>query len=292
MQQLEETVVYSVTRQSWIDSLGEQLQQIVNGVFLSSDTAHRIKDFLNGVWLAHPLHASVTDVPVGAWTTAVVLDGIESASGRRMEPATSVVIGLGIGGATAAAASGIADWADTRGTQRRVGLVHATLNVVALTLFGASLWRRLSGHRQGASALSNAGWLTTLVGAYLGGELSFRLGTQVHRDAWAPGPGEFTPVGNEADLPEDRPVRVDAQGVPVMLVRHAGAIYALNDVCSHAGCSLSQGGVVDGTIVCPCHGSTYLLENGTAVHGPSPYAQPHYEVRVRNGRVEVCSALQ
>ncbi len=292
MQQVEETVVYLVTRQSWIDNLSNQLQKLVNGMFLSSDAGRRVKDFLNGVWLAHPLHPSATDVPVGAWTTAVVLDGIESTTGRRMEPATSAAIGLGIGGALISAGSGLADWADTQGTQRRVGLIHAGLNTVALTLFGASLLRRLSGNREGASTLSNAGWLTSFVAAYLGGELSFRLGTQVHRDAWAQGPGEFVPVINETDLPQDRPVRVEAQGIQVMVVRHAGAIYAMNDVCSHQGCSVSQGGVVDGTIVCRCHGSTYLLENGAAVHGPSPYAQPHYDVRVRNGQVEVRSALQ
>ncbi len=292
MQQVEETVVYSVTRQSWIDGLAKQLQQIFNGLFLSSDTAHRVKDFLNGVWLAHPLHATVTDTAVGSWTTAVALDGLEATTGKSMEPATSAAIGLGIGSATLAAAAGIADWVDTSGPQRRVGLVHATLNVVVLSLYSVSLWRRLSGHRQGAVALSNAAWLTLLGSAYLGGELSFRLGTQVHRDAWAPGPKDFVPVINEADLPVDRPVRVDAQGVPVMVVRHAGAIYALNDVCSHQGCSLSGGGVVDGTIVCPCHGSTYLLKNGSAVHGPSPYAQPHYYVRIRNGQVEIRSTLQ
>ncbi len=292
MQRLEETVVYSVTHQSWIDSLAGQLQQVFNGIFLGSDAARRVKDFLNGVWLAHPLHPSVTDVPVGSWTTAVVLDGIESATGRNMEPATSTAIGLGVGGAVISAASGIADWVDAEGTQRRVGLVHATLNTVALTLFGASLWRRLGGYRQGSSALSNAGWLAMFVAAYLGGELSFRLGTQVHRDAWARAPRDFVPMMNEADLPVDRPVRADAQGAPVMLVRHGGAIYALNDVCSHAGCSLSGGGVVDGTIVCPCHGSTYMLEGGAALHGPSPYAQPHYDVRIRGGQIEVRSALQ
>ena len=292
MQQIEETVVYSVTRQGWIESLAGQLQQVVNGVFLSSDTARRVKDFLNGVWLAHPLHPSVTDVPVGSWTTAVLLDGIESVTGKRMEPATSAAIGLGVGGALISAASGLADWVDAGGTTRRVGLVHAALNTVALALFGASLGRRLTGRRDGASSLSNLGWLTLFAGAYLGGELSFRLGSQVHRNAWAPGPTDFVPVMSEAELAADRPVRVDAQGVPVMLVRHGGAIYALNDVCSHRGCSLSIGGVVDGTIVCPCHGSTYLLENGAAVHGPSPYAQPHYDVRVRDGQIEVRSALQ
>lgn len=292
MQQLSEKVVFSVTSQDWLDKLAQRLQHAVNGVFLGSSAGRRAKDFLNGVWLAHPLHPAVTDVPVGAWTTALVLDGVESATGRNLQRATSTAIGLGIGGAVISALSGIADWSDTGDDQRRVGVVHATLNTIALTLYSASLWRRLSGRPSGAKALSNAGWLAVFVGAYLGGELAYRLGTQVDRNAWAPRPGEFVPTMNEADLPADKPTRVEAQGVPVMLVRREGTIYALNDTCSHEGCSLSEGRIVEGSIECPCHLSTYRLEDGAVVHGPSPYAQPHYLVQVRDGRIEVRSALR
>lgn len=292
MQQLEERIVFSTTRQGWLDRTAQRLQQALHGVFGSSKTARGAKDFLNGVWLAHPLHPAVTDVPVGAWTTALVLDGLEATSGRQMDNATSAVIGIGIGGALASAVSGLADWTDTSGDQRRVGLVHATLNTLALGLYGASLWRRLSGHRSSGKALSTAGYLAVVAGAYLGGELAYRLGTQVDRNAWVKGPREFTPAMRESDLPEGQPTRVDVQGVPLMLVRREGEIFALNHVCSHAGGPLSEGKLEDRRVTCPWHGSTYRLEDGSVIHGPAPFPQPHYQVRVRAGQIEVRTALQ
>ncbi len=292
MQQLEEKVVHSVTRQGWLDGLGRSVQQVVNGFFRGSETGRRTKDFLNGVWLAHPLHPAVTDVPVGAWTTAVIMDGVETITGRDMSRATSTAIGIGIGGAVASALSGVADWSDYSGEPRRVGMAHALLNTLALGLFGASFWRRQGGNRSGAKLLSAAGYLSMFTAAYLGGELVYRLATQIDRNAWVRGPQEFTPVMREADLPPDRPTRVDAGGTPVVLVRHGDRLHALSDVCSHMGCSLSEGRLDDGSIVCPCHGSTYRLEDGGVIHGPSPYPQPHYEVRVRGDQIEVRTALR
>ncbi|MHB0871619.1 MAG: Rieske (2Fe-2S) protein, partial [Chloroflexota bacterium] len=291
MQQLEERVVYTVTRQGWLDRLAQQLQHGVNRLFHSSDAAHRVKDFLNGVWLAHPLHPAVTDVPVGAWTTALVLDGVESATGRDTGRATSTAIGFGIGGAVISALSGLADWSDTGDDQRRVGLVHASTNTLALGLYGASLWRRLSGNPSRAKLLSTGGWLAMFVGAYLGGELAYRLGTQVDRNAWTPQRREFYPAMRDADLQPDRPTRTEVQGIPIMLVRRGDRVYALGDTCSHMGCSLSGGQLMADAIICPCHGSTYRLEDGSSIHGPSPYAQPSYEVRLLNGQIEVCPAI-
>jgi nitrite reductase/ring-hydroxylating ferredoxin subunit len=62
-------------------------------------------------------------------------------------------------------------------------------------------------------------------------------------------------------------------------VRDGERILALHDVCSHAGCSLSTGKLVDGQIECPCHGSRYRLADGHVTRGPSVYDQPAYEIR-------------
>jgi len=161
--------------------------------------------------------------------------------------------------------------------------------VLALILFTASLWRRLSGRREGANALSTAGFLSLLVGGYLGGDLAYRLGTQVRRNAWVSEPKQFTPVMKAEDLQPDQPTRATVQGVPILLVRRGETVYAMNEVCNHAGGPLAKGHLEDNSIVCPWHGSTYRLEDGTVVHGPSPYPQTHYEVRVREGQIEVCT---
>jgi nitrite reductase/ring-hydroxylating ferredoxin subunit/uncharacterized membrane protein len=292
MQRLEESINNDIPRREKLDKMGTDLQKLGHSVFRQSDTGRRAKDFLNGVWLGHPLHPAVTDLPVGAWTAAVALDGIEVATGRDLSGATSKVIGVGIGGALISAASGVADWVDTSGPTRRVGLLHALLNSVGLTMFVLSLLSRAFGRRGTAKLFSLSGFLCTFGGAYLGGDLVFRLGNQVDRNAWTPKIEEFKRVAAEGDLVEGKPVRAEVDGVALMLVRHDGHIYALGDSCSHMGCSLSnpKSEISEGKISCWCHGSTYQLADGIVVAGPAAFPQPAYEVRVQQGQIEVRSA--
>ena len=289
MLELEQKIISPIVGSNWIDVLSGNIQNYVQKLFKGSDTGRKAKDWLNGIWLAHPLHPAVTDVPVGAWTTAMVLDGIGSVSGRDVRGETSAAIGVGLGCAALAAASGLADWADLPGEQRRIGIIHALTNTLAAGLFAASLWRRLAGNRSGARALSTGGFLAVMVGAYLGGNLTYRLGTQVNRNAWKAETRQFVPVMREEELPADQLKRVDVQGLPVAIVRRGGRIYAMGEICSHMGGPLSKGRLEDDQVVCPWHGSTYRLEDGSVVHGPSPYRQVHYEVRVRQGQIELCA---
>ena len=75
--------------------------------------------------------------------------------------------------------------------------------------------------------------------------------------------------------------------VPVVLVRRAGRIYALSASCAHLGGPLSEGSVDDVGIRCPWHGSRFALEDGRILEGPSAFAQPCLNVRVRDGRIEL-----
>ena len=291
MQTIDERILSTVAQQGWIDRSGQTIQSWVRGLFESSEGSRRVKDFLHGTWLAHPVHAAVTDVAIGAWTTAQVMDVVDVAVGHRLSGAASMSIAVGLGGSFASAASGLADWVDTSGEQRRVGLIHALLNLVAATLYSASLLNRLAGHRSTGKLLSTAGFSTVLVSSYLGGDLAYRLGTQVDRNAWTFDLREFAPAMRENDLLPDKPTRVEVNGVPIMLVRRGVEIYAMSDTCSHVGCSLADGRLEGDTIVCNCHGSTFRLPDGMVVHGPSAYSQPSYEVRIVNGQIEVRSAM-
>src|SRR5262245_66597870 len=98
-------------RQEWLDVVGDRLQHAVGATFQAGGEAgRRVRDFLHGTWLGHPLHPAVTDVPLGAWTAALVLD----AAGDRnngMARAADTAIGVGIVGAVGAA----------RSEERRVG---------------------------------------------------------------------------------------------------------------------------------------------------------------------------
>ena len=65
-----------------------------------------------------------------------------------------------------------------------------------------------------------------------------------------------------ADLRPNRPRRVTVDGVPVALVRVGDDVFAVNDVCSHAEVSLSEGEVADCEIECWLHGSRFDLRTG------------------------------
>jgi nitrite reductase/ring-hydroxylating ferredoxin subunit len=125
------------------------------------------------------------------------------------------------------------------------------------------------------------------VSAYLGGHLVYkeRLGMD-HASGYSP-PEEFVPVLAEAELAEGELRRVNAEGMPILLVRRRERIYAIAETCSHLGGPLSQGTLEDRSVRCPWHGSCFSLEDGRVLEGPSVHAQPVLDVRVRNGQIEV-----
>jgi nitrite reductase/ring-hydroxylating ferredoxin subunit len=77
-------------------------------------------------------------------------------------------------------------------------------------------------------------------------------------------------------------------GYSVVLVRADGAWYAFADECTHAGCALSEDGeLVDGVLVCNCHGAEFELATGAVLEGPAEGPLETHAVRVVGGLVEV-----
>lgn len=243
-----------------------------------------VRNLLSGAQLGHPLHPMLTDVPIGAWTAAAVLDAV---GGVGAEPAADLLVGTGILAAVPAAASGLNDWSDTYGPETRIGLVHAAANVVGLGLYIGSMFARLRGNRTSGRALGFAALTTVAAGGYLGGHLAFVKGVNVNHTAFELQPEEWTPVLAEAELAEGAHRAVTAAGTPVLLARDGGRLHALANTCSHAGGPLEEGTFADGCVTCPWHGSIFRLADGSVVRGPASVAQPAYDTRVRDGQIEV-----
>jgi nitrite reductase/ring-hydroxylating ferredoxin subunit/uncharacterized membrane protein len=246
-----------------------------------------VKDALSGSWLGHALHPLLTDVTIGSFSSAVALDWL---GGQDSRAAAQRLIGLGLLSAAPTVASGHSDWADTEvadDSVRRIGIVHAATNATAASLFAASwLARRRGAHGRGrALALAAGGLLAG--GGYLGGHLSFAEGVGVDHTVFEEGPQEWTAVLDDAALSEGQLRCVEAEATAVMVVRAAGVVYALSDHCAHRGGPLHDGTVDGLTIRCPWHDSVFDLRDGALVHGPAAYPQPAWEVRVRDGRIEV-----
>jgi len=241
-----------------------------------------------GRWLGHPLHPALSDLPVGLWAGATLLDVTDRGPAPRGGiDAAGVLSAAGILAACATALTGLSDWTVSDEQDRRVGLFHGLLNTVALGLQGASLGTRMTGHRGTARALGAASLTVTAAAAYLGGHLVFAKAVMVSRVAGADGPRRWVRVIEEQEMPDDVPTGVQADGRQILLYRHDGTLYALDNLCSHAAGLLSRG-VVDGlTVTCPLHGSRYCLADGSVRRGPSHQPQPVIRTRVRNGWIEV-----
>jgi len=241
-----------------------------------------IKDFLNGTWLGHPVHAAITDVPIGAMTVSIIADVI----GQPVVADVSMLIGvLSI---VATAVTGFADYTDVDGTARNRATVHSVVMLTALVVYAISLVAR-SGNppdRALPIGLGVVGYLLLLAGGEIGGDLVYLTGVHVNRHAWR-GSGQkwiALELGGLADIPQGGPTKLRAGINDLAVIRDGERILALHAVCSHAGGPIAEGTIVDGDrIECPWHGSRFRLANGHVVRGPSMYDLPAYDVRRAEG---------
>jgi nitrite reductase/ring-hydroxylating ferredoxin subunit/uncharacterized membrane protein len=281
---IRETVAERIERLEPLDTVSEPLQKAVRSAVPDES---ELKDLLSGTWLGHPLHPPLTDVVIGAWTSALLLDLF---GGKRGSEGADRLVAAGVLAAVPTASAGLSDWADLRGGSRRVGITHAIGNTTALLLHTLSWFARRRGDRGRGVALSAIGYGIVTFSAWLGGHLSFAKGVGVNQTAFEVAPSDWTSVLGEAELKEETPIAARANGLAIVLVRKGERIYALADRCSHRGCALHRGKLnADETLTCPCHGSTFRLD-GRIVKGPATSPQPAFSARTREGMVEIRSA--
>lgn len=280
---------------AWADPLGDLMQRIFRAIY---GPFPALRDFLHGTWLGHPVHPMLTDIPIGAFIVAFVLDLVGLPGQLAAGPSTGSTWAIAIGFVSmlAAALAGYADYIDLSGTSKRVGSLHSTTMLLAAVLYFISLGTRLmwwgpldfSTFTTVSVWTANVGLLLVLVGSYLGGELVFNLGSQVDRHAWRGGGTKWQALDLDS-VPEDKLTKAKAGAQTLVVVRRGEKIFALHDTCSHQGCSLAEGKLVDEgkRIECKCHGSRFELADGSVNRGPAVYPQPRYEVRRAEGKIEV-----
>ncbi|TDC64180.1 bifunctional 3-phenylpropionate/cinnamic acid dioxygenase ferredoxin subunit [Actinomadura sp. GC306] len=92
------------------------------------------------------------------------------------------------------------------------------------------------------------------------------------------------------DVPDGGAIAVEVDDTPVAVARTGDEVYAVNDICSHAEVSLSEGEVYDGTIECWLHGSCFDLRSGKPTNPPATQPVATYQVKVEDGDVYVSLA--
>ncbi len=277
-----------ISRQKWLKPVEAALGATADALFLKDvPFGEKLRNFFHGTWFGHPLHPVITDVPLGAWTAATALDIYELATGDdHLARGSDVAVGIGLLGAAGAVVTGLNDWNYTYEKPRRVGALHAVINIAATACYLGSWWQRRNGCRRHGLTTGFAGFGLSLVGAYLGGHLVYneRIGVNHAPEEL---PHEFVPVMKEADLPDYKMVKAKADDIPILVVRRGGQILVMAEKCSHLGGPLSEGEFDGTSVVCPWHYSKFDIEDGHVIVGPATYAQPCFQVRVRNGQIEV-----
>ena len=278
-----EPVIARIESLEALDSIGKPVAKAVRNLVSSTG----VQDALSGTWLGHSVHPMLTDVVIGSLMSASLLDVLAPAGDGA---ASEKLIAVGLTAYLPTAAAGVNDWADSEPVDaavRRTGLVHAASNGVASLLYAASLRARRRGDRGRGKALGFAGMTVLLGGGYLGGHLSLSKGVGPDQTVFDPGPTDWTPAADASILPEGRPTRVVVDDTPVFLLRRGDEIFAIHDRCSHRGCSLSEGSIDGDQVVCACHGSRFDVRNGSLKGGPATAAQPAFQVRNNDGRIEI-----
>ncbi len=281
-------VAQLIKKQDWLEPAENVLETVADSVL--EPAGQPARNFLHGTWLGHPLHPAITDVPVGAWTAAAALDAYEAITGdTKYSAGADACVGIGLIGAVGAALSGMADWRHTGRAARRIGAVHALLNIAATGLYLTSWLQRRSAdedEREGAITTGFLGFATVMVSAWLGGMLVYEQKIGVDH-AQRGGPKEWTAVLPETELAEAQLRRVETDGVRILLAKRNGRIFAIGEKCSHLGGPLSEGKFEGDTVVCPWHGSRFALADGSVIDGPATCAEPLFETRVTNNQIEV-----
>jgi nitrite reductase/ring-hydroxylating ferredoxin subunit/uncharacterized membrane protein len=272
-----------------VESFDKAIEPARRAVLKGLPTA--VKDVLHGTWLGHPLHPVLVQVPVGSWVSAGLLDLVP-----RMRPAATALIGTGVAASVPAALSGAADWSEQGTGVRRLGALHASLNVVALGLYVGSLAARRRGRDGVGLLLSYAGLGVAAGSASIGGHMSYAQssGASHATPAVRALSTDWMDLGPLDDFPEGRPALRTGPGngadVPLVAVRRGARVDVFVSACSHLSGPLHEGTVEtvrgDTCLVCPWHGSAFTLDGGDPRRGPAANPQEKLEVRMSAGRVE------
>lgn len=283
-------VVLLVRSQRWLEPLGEFMQRVVGGIYDAlGPPGQGVKNFLHGTWLGHALHPVLVGIPLGAWTVATIADLLAYTGTLKPEIGDFCVL-IGVLASYGALVTGYTDFYEISSDGRKIGAAHGSIMTTTILLYTASwLFRWLGGpsvHNL-AVVIAVVGYLLVVSGAYLGGDLVYRLGTMVNRNAFIEGPREFVRVGRSDEFAEGKMKKVEAEGTPALILRHEGRLYGISNTCAHAGAPLDAG-ELNGTIVtCPWHGSQFDVTNGQVKRGPATFDQPTLRLREHDGSVEV-----
>lgn len=100
-------------------------------------------------------------------------------------------------------------------------------------------------------------------------------------------PADFVTVAKTGDVAIGELAAFDVSGTKVAIANVGGALYAIDDVCTHRQCSLADGDLEDTTVTCPCHGSQFDVQTGGVLTPPATVPVKSYPVRMEGDAIQI-----
>ena len=99
--------------------------------------------------------------------------------------------------------------------------------------------------------------------------------------------GEWVPVGDAGSVADGQIKAFQVGHRQIAVARLDGRLFAFDDTCTHAACSLADGELEGATVVCPCHMGQFDLTTGEVLDGPPPEPIDVVPVQEADGRLMV-----
>jgi nitrite reductase/ring-hydroxylating ferredoxin subunit/uncharacterized membrane protein len=269
-----------------------------------------LKDLLQGKPLGHPLHPLLAHFPVALFVTSLLFDLSQLFNtGETAVRGAFYTMLVGLIMALLAAIPGLVDWLDIRADHpaKQPATLHMWLNLTLVAIYAINLVLRLSALDVTPTPiipvlLSVIGVGILSASGYLGGKIVYEDGIAVgrhKRKAPSPDatlrltekngakPGQYVEVTGADKLAEGETMRLELLGHVIVVARWDGDFYAFQEFCTHRFGPLSEGSFEDCQVRCPWHGSRFDVKTGKVTQGPAKLDINTYEVRVRQGKVEV-----
>jgi hypothetical protein len=173
-------IVRSTLRLEEASALDRAVQAVEPSIQAAFGTGTRAS-VLRGEWLGHAVHPLLTDIVIGTWTSASLLDLF---GGPGSSAPAQRLVGTGLLAVGPTAWTGWAEWSTLGPRDKRVGLVHAVSNGVAIGTYAASWIARRRGRHDTGARLALAGAAVSGVAAYLGGHLTEARKVASHHPAY------------------------------------------------------------------------------------------------------------
>jgi nitrite reductase/ring-hydroxylating ferredoxin subunit len=92
-------------------------------------------------------------------------------------------------------------------------------------------------------------------------------------------------IGSAKTLPPGKMMGIEINGKNILLANYQGKYYAIGNICTHEGCSLSDGTLKEEKVECPCHNSTFDIRTGVVIKGPAMGPEPVFELKLEQDQI-------